>query len=154
MIKKLFKNNFLIIIILIIIFFIWIYFTKNNFKEYFQGSLIYVGNLSIKVTDDELINIFLAYGNVISARVFIDRTTKKSRKYGFVEMENKDEANKAIQFLHGKILYGKELTVTLNSRLKNRSRLGSGSGSSFGGGGGGGGGSRGGSYGGISRGRY
>ena len=72
---------------------------------------IYVGNLPYSVQDDGLREAFEAYGEVTSAEVIFDRRTQRSRGYGFVEMENDDEANEAIDALNGSDFQGRELRV-------------------------------------------
>ena len=58
---------------------------------------IYVGNLSRDVVDDDLLQAFKEFGEVKSAAVLKDRYTGEARGFGFVEMPNKEEAQKAIQ---------------------------------------------------------
>ncbi|MBU1275416.1 MAG: RNA-binding protein [Proteobacteria bacterium] len=76
-----------------------------------MSSNIYVGNLSYDTTDDSLNNAFSEYGTVLSARVITDRMTGRSRGFGFVEMENNNEAQAAIQALNGAQLDGRDLKV-------------------------------------------
>ncbi len=72
---------------------------------------IYVGNLSFSLSDQDLMTIFAEHGEVASAAVVMDRETGRSRGFGFVEMENDEEANKAIQALNGKEVDGRSLNV-------------------------------------------
>lgn len=72
---------------------------------------IYVGNLSFDTSDSSLNTLFSAYGKVVSAAVLTDRDTGRSRGFGFVEMENDNEAMAAIQALNGKALDGRTLNV-------------------------------------------
>ena len=72
---------------------------------------IYVGNLSWGTTEDILRETFAQYGEVLSARIITDRDTGRSRGFGFVEMENEDEANAAIEALNGQEQDGRPLTV-------------------------------------------
>lgn len=73
---------------------------------------IYVGNLSFDVTSSDLIKSFEAFGKVISARVVRDRYSGESKGFGFVEMPDKDEAQKAIEDLNEKELKGKAMRVS------------------------------------------
>ena len=73
---------------------------------------IYVGNLPFSTTDDELSNLFAPYGAVTAARVIKDRITERSRGFGFVEMENDAEADKAIAEMNGKDTDGRPLKVS------------------------------------------
>ena len=61
---------------------------------------IFVGNLPWSATDDELKSKFSEFGNVISARIMMDKMTNKSRGFGFVDMEDGD-AQKAITGMSG-----------------------------------------------------
>ena len=72
---------------------------------------LYVGNLSYNTTQDQLQEMFEAYGEVVSANVITDRDTGRSRGFGFVEMANEDEANAAINALNGQEVDGRSLTV-------------------------------------------
>jgi cold-inducible RNA-binding protein len=105
---------------------------------------IYVGNLSFDTTDDKLNQLFKAYGAVTSANVIMDRLTGRSRGFGFVEMENNAEADKAIAELNGKDVDGRALKVSEAQPREDKPRGGGGFGGGGGYGGGGGGGRRGG----------
>ncbi|MCG8451615.1 MAG: RNA-binding protein [Spirochaetales bacterium] len=74
---------------------------------------LYVGNLSYSVDDQELENVFGAYGSVLSARVIIDRYDNRSKGFGFVEMENDAEAEAAIEPMDGKEHNGRQLRVSV-----------------------------------------
>lgn len=76
-----------------------------------MGKRLYVGNLSYNIRDDELREIFAAYGQVDSAQVIMDRMSDRSKGFGFVEMANDNEAQAAIQALNGKDVKGRPLTV-------------------------------------------
>ena len=58
---------------------------------------IYVGNLAWAVTNEDLLELFGQHGKVVSAQVISDRETGRSRGFGFVEMENDQEAENAIR---------------------------------------------------------
>ena len=73
---------------------------------------IYVGNLPYSMSDESLQDIFNPYGEVTSARVIKDKFTSRSRGFGFVEMANDDEADKAIAELNGKSIDGRDLKVS------------------------------------------
>lgn len=72
---------------------------------------IYVGNLPYSTTDEELRDIFEAYGTVDSARVIFDRVTDRSKGFGFVEMPNDQEGQSAISKLDGSQMQGRTLKV-------------------------------------------
>ena len=109
-----------------------------------MGKKLYVGNLSYKMGDAELEQLFSEFGNVTSAQVVQDRETGRSRGFAFVEMSTDEEAAAAIEALHDKEHEGRPLTV--NEARPKEPRSGGGG---YGGGGGGyGGGGRGGRSGG------
>jgi RNA recognition motif-containing protein len=101
---------------------------------------IYVGNLSFNTNDEQLNKIFAPFGAVTSARVITDKFTSRSRGFGFVEMENNEEADKAIAALNGKDVDGRALKVSEAQPREDKPRGGGGGfgGGGFGGGGGGG----------------
>jgi RNA recognition motif-containing protein len=72
---------------------------------------IYVGNLAWESTADDLLALFQEHGQVIRAQVITDQATGRSRGFGFVEMENDAEAQKAIDALNGTEFHGRPLTV-------------------------------------------
>jgi len=72
---------------------------------------IFVGNLSWLIEDDQLKELFAAYGAVISARVICDRNTGHSRGFGFVEMADPGEADKALEKLNGAIVMNRPLRL-------------------------------------------
>jgi RNA recognition motif-containing protein len=73
---------------------------------------IYVSNLSFNVQDDDLRGFFKEYGDVSSAKVIMDKFTSQSRGFGFVEMPNNSEAQKAIQELDGIMTDGRAIKVS------------------------------------------
>jgi RNA recognition motif-containing protein len=72
---------------------------------------LYVSNLSSSVNDDDLKKLFAEFGNVVSAKIVLDRATGRSRGFGFVEMTS-DNAAKAINGLNGKMKDGKSISVS------------------------------------------
>jgi cold-inducible RNA-binding protein len=72
---------------------------------------IYVGNLSFDTTEDDLRNAFSSYGTVSSVAIIKDKFSGESRGFGFVEMANNAEAQKAINELGGTELNGRTLNV-------------------------------------------
>lgn len=76
-----------------------------------QNTTLYVGNLPFRTTRYELRELFQPYGKIHSARIVIDRATRKPRGYGFVEMDDKG-ARKAITSLNGHTLAGRNLKVS------------------------------------------
>jgi RNA recognition motif-containing protein len=72
---------------------------------------IYVGNLERGVNESDLKEVFQAFGEVATASVIKDKFSGESRGFGFVEMPNGAEAQKAISMLNGKALKGRTATV-------------------------------------------
>jgi RNA recognition motif-containing protein len=106
---------------------------------------IYVGNLVWDCTADDLLALFQEHGTVARAQVITDRETGRSRGFGFVEMNDDAEAQKAIDALNGADYKGRPLTVNEAKPREERSGGGGGGGrGGYGGGRGGGGGGRGG----------
>lgn len=100
---------------------------------------IYVGNLDFKVTEDELRQAFNAYGQVDNVTILKDRDTGQPRGFGFVEMANDEEADRAIQGMNGAQLGSRALNVNEARPREARSGgFGGGRGGGFGGGRGGG----------------
>jgi RNA recognition motif-containing protein len=109
---------------------------------------LYVGNLSYKITSDDLKSNFAEAGEVISATIIKDKFTGQSRGFGFVEMKTEEGAAEAIKKFNGGTLDGKAITVN-----EARPKKDSGPGNRMGRSGGGGGGNRhGGGGGGFNRG--
>jgi RNA recognition motif-containing protein len=94
---------------------------------------IYVGNLSYEVTEEDLKQLFDAFGQVESVKVIKDNFSGRSKGFGFVEMPETAEADSAIEGLDGKELKGRTLKV---NKAKPRSEGRRYSGGNRGGGGG------------------
>jgi len=73
---------------------------------------IFVGNLSVPVTEAVLGSLFEAYGTVERVAVMTDRKTGQAKGFGFVDMSDDGEAVKAIAALNGKNVEGRTLTVS------------------------------------------
>lgn len=74
---------------------------------------IYVSNLSWGTSSESLQNLFAQFGEVSSANVITDRETGRSRGFGFVEMSDDGEGQKAIDRINGSEFEGKVLTVNV-----------------------------------------
>jgi cold-inducible RNA-binding protein len=72
---------------------------------------LFVGSLPWSVNDEELKETFEKHGTVVSAKVITDRDTRRSRGFGFVEMESQDDARNAIKALHESELNGRNIVV-------------------------------------------
>ena len=82
---------------------------------------IYVGNLSYGVDDNDLQTLFEEFGTVESSKVIADKYSGRSKGFGFVSMENLDEANEAIKQLNGTELKEREIVVN-EARPKNNDK--------------------------------
>lgn len=109
-----------------------------------MATRIYVGNLPYTADNDQLAQLFGAFGEVVEAAVVMDRDTGRSKGFGFVQMANENEARNAIASLNG-TMFGNR-TIRVNEAQPRPER--SGGGYRQGGGGYGGGGYGGGGYGG------
>jgi RNA recognition motif-containing protein len=95
-----------------------------------MSNKLYVGNLSFRVTSEDLQEHFATAGAVESANVVIDRETGRSRGFGFVEMATEDDANNAIAQFNGSEYDGRNMVVN-----EARPREDRGGGGGYGGGG-------------------
>ncbi len=101
---------------------------------------LYVGNLAFSVTDDELMQAFTSFGNIMSARVVMDRMTGRSKGFGFVEIEDDGQADEAVNKMNGQTIAGRPVRVSEAKPQEDRPRgprRDGGGGGGFGGGGGG-----------------
>lgn len=81
---------------------------------------LFVGGLNFKTTDQSLAEAFAKAGKVISAVVIMDRMTHRSKGFGFVEMENDDEAENAIAMYNNQELDGRKVVVNEARPLEKR----------------------------------
>jgi len=81
---------------------------------------IYVGNLDFKVNESDLEGLFGNYGTVSSAQIITDKYSGRSKGFGFVTMENKTEATKAIEELNGTMVASREIVVNVAKPRKDR----------------------------------
>ncbi len=100
---------------------------------------IYVGSLPFKMKEVELREIFEKYGEVSSAKIIIDKMTRQSKGFGFVEMPDDAQAKEAISNLNGQEFGGRTLVVNESQKTEKTGGFRSGGGGGSGGSGGGGG---------------
>jgi len=74
---------------------------------------LFVGNISWDATDDSLRELFADFGEVLSARIVMDKFTNKSRGFGFIEMGTAEEAQAAIEALNDKDFLGRPISVNV-----------------------------------------
>ena len=93
---------------------------------------MYVGNLSYHTDEDKLRSIFEEFGDVLGVRIPKDRETGRARGFGFVTLDDLENANNAIESMHGQEIDGRTLHVSLGrnearrNSSGNRERSGSG----------------------------
>ena len=116
-----------------------------------MGKKLYVGNLPFSIDDQQLHQAFSSYGQVMSAKVIMDRDSGRSKGFGFVEMATDEEAQNAMGSMNGTQLGGRDVSVSEardpgprtgggGGGFRGRNNGGGGGGGPRGGGGGGGGG--------------
>ena len=81
---------------------------------------IFIANLDWGITSEDLKTTFSAFGPVHYAHVVYDKETKKSKGYGYVEMESAEQAINAIEALNGLEVNGRKLDVKVASPKGNR----------------------------------
>ena len=77
-----------------------------------ESARVYVGNLSYDVSESDLIDLFKGVGGVRNVEIVYNRTTHRSKGYGFVEMLHVDEAKRSVEVLHDQPFMGRKLTVS------------------------------------------
>ena len=82
---------------------------------------IYVGQLPYSVTEDELREMFSVYGEIASLNLFTDKFSGQSKGFGFVDMPNNSEADKAIKGLNRTTLKGREIKVNQAEERRKKS---------------------------------
>jgi len=85
-----------------------------------MSTKLYVGNLSFETTSNELQTLFAQAGKVENVSLIEDRETGRSRGFGFVEMQTKEEGAAAIQQFNGTELGGRALKVNEAKQRENR----------------------------------
>ena len=85
-----------------------------------MATKLYVGGIPYSTTEASLGDLFAKAGNVVSTSIIIDRMTGRSKGFGFVEMSNDEEAQKAIEMFNGQDFEGRKLTVNVARPLEPR----------------------------------
>lgn len=107
-----------------------------------MGNRLYVGNLAFSTTEEALKEAFSEFGEVVDAKLMLERETGRSRGFAFVELATAQAAKAAIEQMNGAVIDGRALRVNEAEDRGSRGPGGGGGGFSRGGGGGGGGGGR------------
>lgn len=81
---------------------------------------MYVGNLAYTVNEDDLKELFSEYGEVESVKIIMDKFSRQSKGFGFVEMPSNSEADKAIKALNGTELKGRSIKVSQAEQRRKR----------------------------------
>ncbi len=102
-----------------------------------MGTKLYVGSLPYSINNDQLNELFAPHGNVVSARVIIDKVSGRSKGFGFVEYDNEESASKALESMNNTEIDGRKIVVS-EAHPQNREGGGGGGRGHRGGGGGGG----------------
>ena len=76
-----------------------------------MAAKLFVGNLSFQATEEDLRELFAQAGNVETVRIITDQFTGRPRGFGFVEMATKEEAQKAVEMLNGRLFRDRNLVV-------------------------------------------
>jgi len=76
-----------------------------------MATKLYVGNLNYRSREEDLRDLFAAYGEVTSANIVMDRETGRSRGFGFVEFSDEEAAQSAMEALNGQDFEGRQLKV-------------------------------------------
>ena len=90
-----------------------------------MSAKLFVGNLSFQATEEDLRELFAQAGNVETVRIITDQFTGRPRGFGFVEMATKEEAQKAVEQLNGRLFRDRNLVV---DEARPQPQLGSGGG--------------------------
>jgi len=84
---------------------------------------MYIGNLAYDVTEDDLKELFSEFGEVATVNIIKDNYAQQSKGFGFLEMPNNSEADKAIKTLNGNEIKGRKIKISqAESRRKRSSR--------------------------------
>jgi len=85
-------------------------FVANVYQKEFSMKM-YVGNLIYNMTEEELRNLFIPFGEVLYSRIITDQYTRQSKNMGYVKMAVKEEGRKAARELNGKLINNRVLIV-------------------------------------------
>jgi RNA recognition motif-containing protein len=76
-----------------------------------MSAKLFVGNLSFQATEEDLRELFAQAGTVETVRIITDQFTGRPRGFGFVEMATKEESQKAVEMLNGRLFRDRNLVV-------------------------------------------
>lgn len=87
-----------------------------------MSTRLYVGNISFKVSEDDVRDMFSQAGEVVSVKLIKDAATGRLRGFGFVEMSTKEDAQKAISMFNGKAFMDRNIVVNEAKPQERRER--------------------------------
>ena len=90
-----------------------------------ESARLYVGNLSYDATEHDIEELFKGVGTVKKVEIIYNRNTHKSKGYGFIQMLNKEEAERAVEVLHDQPFLGRQLVVNGSKSRKENDTTGS-----------------------------
>jgi RNA recognition motif-containing protein len=79
-----------------------------------MNNKLFVGNLSYRLSDDDLLELFAQFGDVTSCKIATDRDTGRARGFAFVEMQSQAQAEAAIKGLDGRDVDGRAISVNVS----------------------------------------
>jgi len=85
-----------------------------------MNNKLFVGSLPFRLTEQELADHFAQAGEVLSAKIIMDKVTGRSKGFGFVEMSTPEEAEKAISMLNGSDLGGRSISADFAKPMEPR----------------------------------
>jgi len=85
-----------------------------------SSNKLYVGNLPYGVTNDSLKDMFVSFGEVVEAVVITDKFSGRSKGFGFITMDNVDNAGKAAEDMNGKEVEGRNIVVNFARPMKKK----------------------------------
>lgn len=100
----------------------------DGFRIYFftllfiMNNKLFIGSIAWQTTEDALKDFFSQAGSVVSATIITDRMSGRSKGFGFVEMSNDEEAQKAIEMLNNKELDGRAIRISIARPKEERPR--------------------------------
>ncbi len=89
-----------------------------------MNNKLFVGNISFKMDEEDLKDLFSQTGNVVSVAIPTDRDTGRKRGFAFVEMETQESAQAAIDTLNGKTIEGREIVVNASKPKERQGAFG------------------------------
>ena len=87
--------------------------SDNDNQQAENKKKIFIGNLPFSVSQEQLEEIFVEYGEIVEANLITDRMTGRSKGFAFIEYADEESAQKAIDAMHGQTLEERELVVNI-----------------------------------------